>query len=64
MKKLVLHECFTDPPGVVSIDRSESLPGNLTKLELKYFEIQLFQVTANVHLVPENYGCSLLLPKK
>ena len=65
-KNLVLHECSTDPPAVVSImiNRSESRLGNLKKLELKYFEIQLFHVTGNVHLVPKNYGCLLLLPKK
>ena len=41
---------------------SESITGNLSKLELKYFEIQMFHVTAMV-LVFGMYGCYELFKK-
>ena len=51
-----------ESPKFASNNRSESLSGNLSKLKLKYIEIQLFNVKANI-LVSEMYIFWVLVQK-
>ena len=54
--RIAVHERATMPSIAAPNDKSGSLPGYSSKLEFKYFLIQLFHVTAIV-LIPDMYGC-------